>query len=273
LFDIQVKRIHEYKRQHLNVLHILHLYRQIKDEGQRDLVPRTFVFGGKAAPGYRMAKLIVKLINAVAEVIERDAQVRGLLKVVFVPDFSVKSGQRIYPAADLSEQISTAGKEASGTGNMKFMMNGALTLGTLDGANVEIFDAVGEPNYFAFGKNVEQVEALWRSGYRPREVVERDEALRAVLDLLGSGLFAHGEADRFKPLVDNLLHHDPFLVCADFQDYVACQARAADAYRDSRAWSRKSIVNVARSGRFSSDRAVREYDAGIWHTQAPPTPR
>jgi starch phosphorylase len=269
LFDIQVKRIHEYKRQHLNVLHILHLYRLIKEGGQRDLVPRTFVFGGKAAPGYWMAKLIVKLINAVAEVIERDAQVRGLLKVVFVPDFSVKSGHCIYPAADLSEQISTAGKEASGTVNMKFMMNGALTLGTLDGANVEIFEAVGEPNYFAFGKTVEQVEALWRSGYRPREIVERDEALAAVLDLLGSGVFSHGEVDRFKPLVDNLLHYDPFLVCADFQDYVACQAHAAEAYRDGHAWTHRSIVNVARSGRFSSDRAVREYDNEVWHTSAP----
>ncbi|MBN8509286.1 MAG: glycogen/starch/alpha-glucan phosphorylase [Burkholderiales bacterium] len=267
---MQVKRIHEYKRQHLNLLHVIHRYRQLKLQAQADAVPRTFVFGGKAAPGYRMAKLIVKLVHAVAAVIERDPRVRDLIRVVFVPDFNVKTGQRIYPAADLSEQISTAGKEASGTGNMKFMMNGALTIGTLDGANVEILQAVGEDNFFRFGLGVDQVAEVWRAGHRPRACVERSEALRGAIELLRSGLFAHGDRELFRPLVDNLLDHDPFLVCADFDDYVAAQQRADGAWRDHERWTRMSVRNVARSGRFSADRAVREYDAEIWHTRAGP---
>ena len=265
LFDIQVKRIHEYKRQHLNVLHIVSLYLRLKQNPSLDITPRAFVFGGKAAPGYRMAKLIIKLINSVADVIKRDACVHEILKVVFVPDFSVKVGQWIYPAADLSEQISTAGKEASGTGNMKFTMNGALTIGTLDGANVEIREAVGDDNFFLFGQTVEQVAETWASGYSPRHFYERDEDLRNAIDLINSGHFSHGDAGLFRPLTDNLLSADPFLVCADFRDYVDCQERVGLAYRDPKRWSRMSILNVARCGRFSSDRAIREYSEDIWH--------
>jgi starch phosphorylase len=264
LFDIQVKRIHEYKRQHLNVLHIISLYHRLKQSPQLAITPRTFIFGGKAAPGYYMAKLIIKLINSVADVINRDQQVNRVLKVVFVPNFSVKSGQRIYPAADLSEQISTAGKEASGTGNMKFTMNGALTIGTLDGANVEIREAVGEENFFLFGKTVQQVDEIWAAGYRPADIYRDNENLRDVIDLINSGHFSHGDRALFRPLTDNLLYSDPFLVCADFQDYLDCQACVGEAYRDSEQWSRMSLLNVARSGRFSSDRAIREYNRDIW---------
>ena len=264
LFDIQVKRIHEYKRQHLNVLHIVSLYHRLKQEPSRGLARRTFVFGGKAAPGYVMAKLIIKLIHSIAEVINRDTQVNDVLKVVFVPDFNVKTGQLIYPAADLSEQISTAGKEASGTGNMKFTMNGALTIGTLDGANVEIREAVGEQNFFLFGKTVEEVKETWASGYRPRDWYERDEDLRDAIDLINSGLFAHGDRSLFRPLTDNLLDSDPFMVCADFRDYKDCQARVGRVWCDPEQWSRMSILNVARCGPFSSDRAIREYSKDIW---------
>ena len=270
LFDVQVKRIHEYKRQHLNVLHVVSLYHRLRQSPAPDVTPRTFVFGGKAAPGYRMAKLIIKLINSVADVIERDRQVSQVLRVVFVPDFSVKTGQDIYPAADLSEQISTAGKEASGTGNMKFTMNGALTIGTLDGANVEIRSAVGEENFFLFGQTVPEVEATWRAGYRPRALYERDPDLRDAIDLINSGLFSHGDRDLFRPLTDNLLDVDPFLVCADFRDYIDCQGRVGVAYRDAEQWSRASILNVARCGYFSSDRAIQEYNADIWHATALP---
>ncbi|TRZ67536.1 MAG: glycogen/starch/alpha-glucan phosphorylase [Rhodocyclaceae bacterium] len=270
LFDIQVKRVHEYKRQHLNVLHIVSLYHRLKQNPALDLVPRTFIFGGKAAPGYHMAKLIIKLINSVGDVIERDPQVNRVLKVVFVPDFNVKTGQRIYPAADLSEQISTAGKEASGTGNMKFTMNGALTIGTLDGANVEIRAAVGEENFFLFGKTEQQVAEIQGAGYRPRDIYLQNENLRNVIDLINSGLFSHGDSSLFRPLTENLLNSDPFLVCADFQDYLDCQAQVSQAYRDQEQWSRKSILNVARCGAFSSDRAIREYNAEIW--RAPPLP-
>ncbi len=265
LFDVQVKRIHEYKRQHLNVLHIVSLYRRLKQEPSLDTARRTFVFGGKAAPGYLMAKLIIKLINSVADVVNRDAQVRNLLKVVFVPDFNVKTGQRIYPAADLSEQISMAGKEASGTGNMKFTMNGALTIGTLDGANVEIREAVGEENFFLFGKTVQQAEETWAAGYRPRDFYERDEDLRGAIDLINSGLFSHGDRTLFRPLTDNLLNSDPFMVCADFRDYCTCQARVAQVWCNPEQWARMSILNVARCGYFSSDRAIREYSEDIWN--------
>jgi len=265
LFDIQVKRIHEYKRQHLNVLHIVNLYHRLKQNPSLDITPRNFIFGGKAAPGYHMAKLIIKLINSVADVINRDPQVNKILKVVFVPDFSVKIGQLIYPAADISEQISTAGKEASGTGNMKFTMNGALTIGTLDGANVEIRAAVGEENFFQFGKSVEQVDEIWAAGYQPLDIYHHNENLRDVIDLINSGHFSHGDGSLFRPLTDNLLNSDPFLVCADFQSYIDCQAQVSLAYQDQEQWSRMSILNVARSGRFSSDRAIREYNEEIWH--------
>jgi len=268
LFDVQVKRIHEYKRQHLNVLHIVSLYHQLKQNPSLNIPPRTFIFGGKAAPGYFMAKLIIKLINSVADVINRDPQVNRVLRVIFVPDFNVKTGQRIYPAADISEQISTAGKEASGTGNMKLTMNGALTVGTLDGANMEIRAAVGEENFFLFGKTVQQVEDIHASGYRPLDIYHQNENLRDVIDLINSGHFSHGDGGLFRPLTDNLLNSDPFLVCADFQDYIDCQAQASQAYQDQEHWSRMSILNVARCGRFSSDRAIREYNADIW--QVPP---
>ena len=270
LFDIQVKRIHEYKRQHLNVLHIVSLYYRLKQSPSLDITPRTFIFGGKAAPSYYMAKLIIKLINSVADVVNRDPRVNQVLKVVFVPDFSVKTGQRIYPAADLSEQISTAGKEASGTGNMKFTMNGALTIGTLDGANVEIRADVGEENFFLFGKTVQEVDAILAAGYRPRDIYDRNEELRDVIDLINSGLFSHGDGSLFRPLTDNLLNSDPFLVCADYQDYVTCQSRVSQAYQDREQWSRMSVLNVARCGRFSSDRAIREYNTDVWHVKPLP---
>ncbi|MEI8164496.1 MAG: glycogen/starch/alpha-glucan phosphorylase [Betaproteobacteria bacterium] len=270
LFDIQVKRIHEYKRQHLNVLHIVSLYCRLKQNPSLDITPRSFIFGGKAAPSYYMAKLIIKLINSVADVVNRDPRVNQVLKVVFVPDFSVKTGQRIYPAADLSEQISTAGKEASGTGNMKFTMNGAMTIGTLDGANVEIRADVGEEHFFLFGRTVQQVEAILAAGYRPRDIYDRNEELRDVIDLINSGLFSHGDGSLFRPLTDNLLNSDPFLVCTDYQDYVACQSKVSLAYQDQEQWSRMSILNVARCGRFSSDRAVREYNTDVWHVKPLP---
>jgi starch phosphorylase len=264
LFDVQVKRIHEYKRQHLNVLHIITLYNRIKKDPRKDVVPRAFIFGGKAAPGYFMAKLIIKLINSVAEVVNNDADVAGRLKVAFFPDFNVKNAHHIYPAADLSEQISTAGKEASGTGNMKFSMNGALTIGTLDGANVEIREEVGPENFFLFGLTAEEVLDLKAKGYAPRSFYDSNANLRVAIDQIRSGHFSPGNSDLFAPLVDNLLEHDPFLLLADYQSYVDCQDRVSAAYRDQERWVRMSILNVARMGKFSSDRSIREYCEKIW---------
>ncbi|APR38838.1 glycogen/starch/alpha-glucan phosphorylase [Paraburkholderia sp. SOS3] len=264
LFDIQVKRIHEYKRQHLNVLYIVTLYERLRRDLHLDVPPRCFVFGGKAAPGYAMAKLIIRLINGVAEVVNNDPVIKGRLKVVFFPDFNVKNAQFIYPAADLSEQISTAGKEASGTGNMKFMMNGALTIGTLDGANVEIREEVGDENFFLFGLTADQVERVKREGYRPADYVRDNDELRGVIEMIGSGHFSRGDREMFRPLVDNLLDHDPFLVLADYAAYVARQQDVSAAWQDTRRWNRMSIFNTARSGKFSSDRAVREYCERIW---------
>ncbi len=270
LFDVQMKRIHEYKRQHLNALHIISLYQRIKQDPSQAPVPRTFVFGGKAAPGYRFAKLLIKLINALGEVINGDPDVNHHLRVVFVPDFNVGTGQRVYPGADLSEQISTAGKEASGTGNMKFALNGALTIGTLDGANAEIREAVGQENFFLFGLTAEQVGATQLNGYRPWEIYEGNPRLKAALDLLGTGLFSHGDKTLFRPLIDNLIRQDPYLVMADFQAYTERQADVDLAYRDQGRWTRMSILNVARMGRFSSDRAIREYCERIWKIQPVP---
>ncbi|MGF1515290.1 MAG: glycogen/starch/alpha-glucan phosphorylase [Elainellaceae cyanobacterium] len=267
LFDIQVKRIHEYKRQHLNVLHIVTLYNRIKANPNLEIQRRTFIFGGKAAPGYFMAKLMIKFITAVGEVVNRDPDVGDRLKVVFLPDYNVTFGQRVYPAADLSEQISTAGKEASGTGNMKFAMNGALTIGTLDGANVEIRDAVGADNFFLFGLRAEEVATLQAQGYQPWDYYQRSEALMTALNLVRSGYFAHGDRELFRPLVDNLMHHDPFMVLADYQSYVDCQDRVSQAYGEVDRWSGMSIWNTAHMGYFSSDRAIREYAEEIWHTQ------
>ena len=264
LFDVQVKRIHEYKRQHLNVLHVIAAYRRMLQNPERAVAPRCFVFAGKAAPGYAMAKLIIRLINGVAETVNADPVVAGRIKVVFLPNFSVKNAQLVYPAADLSEQISTAGKEASGTGNMKFMMNGALTIGTLDGANVEIREEVGADRFFLFGLTAADVERMQRQGYRPGEYLERDPELRAALDLIADGRFSRGDREMFRPLVDNLRRSDPFFVLADFAAYAATQERVAAAWLDRDAWTRMSIANVARSGKFSSDRAIREYATRIW---------
>ena len=267
MFDIQVKRIHEYKRQHLNVLHIITLYNRIKANPNLDIVPRTFIFGGKAAPGYFMAKLMIKFITAVGDVVNNDPDVRDRLKVVFLPDYNVTFGQRVYPAAELSEQISTAGKEASGTGNMKFSMNGALTIGTLDGANVEIREEVGAENFFLFGLKTEEVYALKARGYNPWDYYNGNETLRAVLDLVASGHFSHGDTHLFRPLLDNLLYSDPFLLLADYQSYIDSQDQVSQAYRDQEHWTRMSILNVARMGKFSSDRAIRQYCEDIWKVQ------
>lgn len=264
LFDIQTKRLHEYKRQHLNVLHILTLYLRLQRDPQADVPARTFIFGAKAAPGYFMAKLIIKLINALAGVVNPDPAVRGRLKVVFFPDYNVKNAQHVYPAADLSEQISTAGKEASGTGNMKFALNGALTIGTMDGANVEIREEVGAENFFLFGLTAEQVQELKGRGYRPRDHYEQNAGLREVLDYISSGALAGGDPERFRPLVDNLLWDDPFLVLADYAAYVECQERVSALWRDPLAWTRQSILNAARMGKFSSDRSIRDYCEQIW---------
>ena len=265
MFDVQVKRIHEYKRQHLNVLHIITLYNRIKNTPGLEMTPRIFVFGGKAAPGYFMAKLIIKLINSVAEVINSDPAVRDLLRVYFVPNYNVKIGHIVYPMTDLSEQISLAGKEASGTGNMKFSMNGALTIGTLDGANVEIREEVGADNFFLFGMNVDEVMALHQSGYHPMDFYQRNDELRAALDLIASGHFSHGDTELFRPIVDSLLHDDPYMLLADYQDYIDCQQRAGEVFADQERWTRMSILNVARIGRFSSDRSIHEYSKKIWH--------
>ncbi|MGO4442022.1 glycogen/starch/alpha-glucan phosphorylase [Mycobacterium sp. 2YAF39] len=265
LFDIQVKRIHEYKRQHLNVLHIVALYLRLKQNPGLEVPSRAFIFGGKAAPGYFMAKRIIKLINAVGETVNNDPDVNRFIRVAFVPNFSVKNAELIYPAADLSEQISTAGKEASGTGNMKFMMNGALTIGTLDGANVEMRDEAGAENFFLFGLDVEEVERTKRDGYRPADYIDSNPELAAVLDLIAGGRFSRGDAEVFRPLVDNLRYDDPFLVLADYASYVEAQGRVSAAWRDVPAWTRMSILNTARSGKFSSDRSIAEYCDDIWN--------
>jgi starch phosphorylase len=270
LFDVQVKRIHEYKRQHLNALHIVTLYNRIKRNPGLELTPRTFIFGGKAAPGYFMAKLIIKLINSVAEVVNTDPDVAGRLKVVFFPDFNVKNGQAIYPAADLSEQISTAGKEASGTGNMKFTMNGALTIGTLDGANVEIREMVGTENFFLFGLTASEAMEIKNLGYHPMNCYRSDPELREVIDQIASGAFSNGDRELFRPFVDSLLGRDEYLALADYQAYVACQDKVAAGFSNRGEWTRMSIMNVARSGYFSSDRSIREYAERIWKVKPIP---
>jgi starch phosphorylase len=264
LFDVHVKRIHEYKRQHLNVLHVIALYNRIRRGATGDLPSRTVLFGGKAAPGYFMAKLIIKLIHAVAETIHADPKTAGLLRVVFLPNFNVKTAHRVYPAADLSEQLSTAGKEASGTGNMKFSMNGALTIGTLDGANVEIRDEVGAENFFLFGLTAAEVEQKWREGWNPGEAIAADEGLREALELLESGFFSRGDQGLFLPLTRTLRERDDYLLCADYPSYIEAQDRAGRAWLRQKEWLRMSVLNVARVGKFSSDRAIREYCEKIW---------
>jgi len=267
LFDMQVKRIHEYKRQHLNALYILGLYLRLKRDPAAYAAPRTFIFAGKAAPGYFMAKLIIKLINAIAETVNSDPAARNRLRVVFLPDYSVKCAQHVFPAGDLSEQISMAGKEASGTGNMKFALNGALTIGTLDGANPEIREEVGAENFFLFGLTVEEIRELKLSGYRPQEVVEKNPSLREILDFIASGVLAGGDSNLFRPFLDRLLYEDPFLVLADYQAYADCQEQVSALWRNPRAWTRKAIVNTARMGKFSSDRSIREYCEYIWQVE------
>jgi starch phosphorylase len=264
MFDVQAKRIHEYKRQHLSLLHIISLYNRLKSNPNLIIAPRTFIFAGKAAPGYYMAKLIIKMINSVAEIINHDPQVNQIIKVVFLPDFNVRNAQNLYPAADLSEQISTAGKEASGTGNMKFSMNGALTIGTLDGANVEIREAVGAENFFLFGMDAAQVEDRITQGYNPWDDIKNDGDLQSTLNLIDSGLFSHGDLRLFAPLVANLREHDPYLVCADYRAYLDCQDNVNQQYLNVASWTQMSVLNVARIGQFSSDRAVQEYANDIW---------
>jgi glycogen phosphorylase len=270
IFDVQVKRLHEYKRQLLNVLHIVALYLRIKKDPALAMVPRTFIFGGKAAPAYANAKLIIKLINAVSEVINADPEVNGKLRVVFLANYRVSLAERIFPASDLSEQISTAGKEASGTGNMKFALNGALTIGTLDGANIEIREEVGQDNFFLFGLTAAQVAELQRQGYRPRDFYEKNPELKAVLDLIASGFFDPEHADVFRPMVQGLLEQDTYMLLADFQSYAECQERVSKAFLDQDGWARMAILNIARMGKFSSDRTIKEYAEEIW--KAAPVP-
>jgi len=269
LFDVQVKRIHEYKRQHLNALQVIAQYLRIKNGDTADLVPRTVIFGGKAAPGYAMAKLIIRFINGIASVVNADPATAGLLRVVFLADYNVKLGERVYPAADLSEQISTAGLEASGTGNMKFTLNGALTIGTLDGANVEIRERVGPENFFLFGHTTDQIADL-APHYRPWELVGQHPLLQETIRVIESGLFSDGDGGLFRPLVENLVGRDPYYVFADFHDYLAAQDRLAQVWRDQACWQRMSVLNTARSSFFSSDRAIRDYAEHIWNVQSRP---
>ena len=264
MFDIMVKRLHEYKRQLLKTLHIVHLYQRLKTDSSMELDPITFVFGAKAAPGYHMAKLIIKMINSVAEVVNRDPVSADVLRIVFIPNFNVTSGQLIYPAADISEQISLAGKEASGTGNMKFALNGALTVGTLDGANIEIRDRVGAENFFLFGLTTEEVFAANDGGYHPWHYYEGNDDLRTAIDWIANGQFSGGDTKIFRPIVDSLLHHDEYMLCADFAGYLECQKAVQDAFADRERWTTMSILNAARSGFFSSDRTIAEYNRDIW---------
>jgi starch phosphorylase len=269
MFDVHAKRIHEYKRQLLNVMHVIHLYYSIVEDGNTLAAPRAVLFAGKAAPGYFMAKLIIRLVNHVAAVVNGDERVGGQLRVVFLPDYRVTLAERIIPAADLSEQISTAGMEASGTGNMKFAMNGALTMGTLDGANVEILEEVGQENIYIFGLTSDEVEEKRRSGsYNPREWYESRPVIRRVMDSLQGTLFTQGQQSLFQPIVDGILNHgDRYFHLADLEAFIAAQERAAADFTRSSDWARRAILNVARMGKFSSDRTIREYARDIWNVQ------
>jgi glycogen phosphorylase len=270
LWDVQVKRIHEYKRQLMNCLHVVHLYRKLKVEGVRDVVPRVVIFGGKAAPGYARAKKHIKLINDVAQVVNADRSLEGKLRCVFVPNYNVSLAERVIPAADLSEQISTAGKEASGTGNMKFQMNGALTMGTLDGANVEIREEVGGDNFFLFGHTADEVEAMVAAKYHPRPYLERSSVLRGALELIEKGVFSPDDRHLYADVVSYLRDSDPYLICADFDGYVDAQERAARAYATPSVWGAMVVANIAGSGKFSSDRTIRDYAREIWEVEPVP---
>jgi len=263
MFDIQAKRIHEYKRQHLKILHILHLYLELKAGKLTHMPPQAFVFAGKAAPSYHMAKLIIRLIHAVADLVNKDTSIQNRLKVAFMPDFNVKNAQRLYPAANLSEQISLAGKEASGTGNMKFALNGALTLGTLDGANVEIREAVGDAHFFLFGMSTEEVQAR-KANYQPQAMYAQNPEIRRLLDYLLTSQLTRGELELFRAMHDNLVWHDPFMVLADFQSYHQRYLDVLDYWQQPVSWNRSSIMNVSRMGYFSADRSVRDYCEKIW---------
>jgi starch phosphorylase len=266
MFDVQVKRIHEYKRQLLNILHVITLYHQLVDNPDRSFVPRTVIFGGKAAPSYWKAKMIIKLITSVAEVVNNDDRINGLLRVVFVPNYGVSLAEKIIPAADLSEQISTAGNEASGTGNMKFALNGALTIGTLDGANIEIREEVGEDNIFIFGLTAEEAAEMKKNPSRtPQDIYRANPMVKRTIDSISKGSFSNGDRGLFADLVGSLLDpKDPYLLLHDFEEYVRCQVEVSRTFLDKRSWCRKSILNVARMGKFSTDRTIREYAKDIW---------
>jgi starch phosphorylase len=264
MFDCQVKRIHEYKRQLLNVLHIIALYNRLKKDPAQVIAPRTFIFSGKAAPSYNMAKLVIRLINGVADVVNNDPVINNRLKVIFLANYNVTLAEHIFPASDLSEQISTAGTEASGTGNMKFTLNGALTIGTLDGANIEIMEEVGEENIFIFGMNADEVGRM-RKNYNPRDWYDANPELKQVIDMIASGSFSHGAPDLFQPIIDSLLREgDFYMLLADFASYVATQDEVGRLYLDRDEWLRKSILNTAGVGKFSSDRTIQEYARDIW---------
>jgi starch phosphorylase len=264
MFDVQIKRFHEYKRQLLNVLHIITLYNRIKDNPKKDFVPRTIIFGGKAAPAYFAAKLIIKLINSVADVVNNDKAIGDRLKVVFIKNYSVSLAEKIIPASELSEQISTAGFEASGTGNMKFALNGALTIGTMDGANVEIREEVGADNIFIFGLLADEVMKMKNNGYDPRDYYQKDVELKRVIDMLASDYFNRKEPGIFKSIVDSLLNVDYYCSLPDYRPYIETQDKVSKLYKDLDKWTQKSILNVARIGKFSSDRSVQDYAKNIW---------
>ena len=267
LFDVQVKRIHQYKRQHLNALQVIAQYLRIKNGSAHDIAPRTVIFGGKAAPGYFMAKLMIRFINGIAEVVNADPDMDSRLRVIFLPDYNVKLGEQVYSASDLSEQISTAGKEASGTGNMKFAMNGALTIGTLDGANIEIREKVGKENFFLFGNTESQIVKLRKDGYYPKKYIESSPELSEALKLIEVGHFSNGDTELFRPLINSLTGYDPYFLMADFKDYLNTQDKVSLAWKNHKEWDRMALLNTARSGFFSSDRSIREYCQSIWNVE------
>ena len=266
IFDVQVKRLHEYKRQLMNIMHIMYLYNQLKDNPDMKFYPTTFIFGAKAAAGYKTAKQTIKLINAVADVINNDPAVNDKMKVVFIENYCVSNAEIIFAASNVSEQISTASKEASGTGNMKFMLNGAITLGTMDGANVEIVEEVGSENAFIFGMSSDEVMGYEANGgYNPREIYEQDADIRRVMDQMVDGTYSNGDTETFRELFNSLINQDVYFILKDFRSYAEARAKINEAYRDSKAWNRMAILNTACSGKFSSDRTIEEYVRDIWH--------